>query len=89
MRVPKKKRSAKTLRRATRKAEAQRERDLLGPGLDERVMTSNFRTRQKFGAASEVRKIEITPEMRAQYEKKPRMPTPRAFFNIITSGVIN
>ena len=46
------------------------ERDLLGPGLDERVTTRNFRTRQKFGAASEVRKIEITPEMRAN-EKKP------------------
>lgn len=70
MRVPKKKRSAKTRRKATRKAEAQRERDLLGPGLDERVTTRNFRTRQKFGAASGVRKIEITPEMRAQYEKK-------------------
>ena len=71
MQIPRKKRSAKTRRRATRKAEAQRERDLLGPGLDERVTTRNFRTRQKFGAASQVRKIEITPEMRAKYEKKP------------------
>ena len=68
MRVLKKKRSAKTLRRATRKAQAQRERDLLGPGLDERVTTLNFRTRQKFGAASVVRKVEITAEMRAKYE---------------------
>lgn len=68
MQNPKKKRSAKTRRRATRKAEAQRERDLLGPSLDERVTTRNFRTRQKFGAASAVRKIEITAEMRAKYE---------------------
>lgn len=68
MRVLKKKRSAKTQRKATRKAEAQREKDLLGPGLDERVTTRNFRTRQKFGAASAVRKIEITPEIRAKYE---------------------
>jgi hypothetical protein len=68
MRVPKEKRSEKTRRKSTRKAEAQREKDLLGPGLDERVITRNFRTRQKFGAASAVRKIEVTPEMRAKYE---------------------
>lgn len=68
MRVPKEKRSDKTRRKSTRKAEVQREKDLLGPGLDERVITRNFRTRQKFGAASAVRKIEVTPEMRAKYE---------------------
>lgn len=41
--------------------------DELGPALDERVWTRNFRTRQKFGPASSVRRIEITDEIRAAY----------------------
>jgi len=70
MRVPKEKRGDKTRGKLIRKAEAQREKDLLGPGLDERVITRSFRTRQKFGAASKVRSIEITEEMRAKYENR-------------------
>ena len=42
--------------------------DELGPALNERVWTRNFRTRQKFGPASSVRRIEITDEIRAAYE---------------------
>lgn len=42
--------------------------DELGPALNERVWTRNFRTRQKFGPASSVRKIEITDEIRAAYK---------------------
>ena len=42
--------------------------DELGPALDERVWTRNFRTKQKFGPASSVRRIEITDEIRAAYQ---------------------
>ena len=42
--------------------------DELGPALNERVWTRNFRTRQKFGPASPVRRIEITDEIRAAYD---------------------
>ena len=42
--------------------------DELGPALNERVWTRNFRTKQKFGPASSVRRIEITDEIRAAYE---------------------
>ena len=42
--------------------------DELGPALNERVWTRNFRTKQKFGPASPVRRIEITDEIRAAYQ---------------------
>lgn len=40
--------------------------DELGPALNERVWTRNFRTKQKFGPASPVRRIEITKENRTR-----------------------
>ena len=68
--VVRKKTSAKTKRKSTRKQSAHSSKNLLGSALDERVTTGNFRTRQKFGAASDVRKVEITDEMRKLYENK-------------------
>ena len=77
MRVPKKKRSAKTRRRATRKAEAQRERDLLGPGLDERVTTEISGRDKNLVQLLESGKLRFTPEMRHNMKRKPECPIHR------------
>ncbi len=59
------------LRQRLRKRNQQRRRQeaLLGNELNERVYTSNFRTRQHFGAASPVRNIEVTEDLKNHYSK--------------------
>ena len=37
--------------------------------LEERVLTANFKTKQTFGPASKVRRIQITKELRGKYER--------------------
>lgn len=59
------------LRQRLRKRNQQRRRQeaLLGNKLNERVYTSNFRTRQHFGAASPVKYIEVTEDLKEHYTK--------------------
>lgn len=65
-----KKTSKKLIRKNKRRQKAQDSTSLLGSSSTERVYTDSFRTKQSFGAASEVKKIKITDELRAKYEKK-------------------
>jgi len=59
------------LRHKLRKRNQQRRRQeaLLGNKLNERVYTRNFRTRQHFGAASPVRNVEVTEDLKEHYTK--------------------
>ena len=55
--------------RLRKRNQKRRQEALLGNKLNERVYTSNFRTRQHFGAASHVRKIEVTEDLKNHYSK--------------------
>ena len=62
--------SKKLMKKSKRRQKKQDSSQLLGSSSTERVYTDSFKTKQSFGAASEVKKIEITDELRAKYEKR-------------------
>ena len=64
-----KKPSSKLVRKTKRKIQRRDNSTLLGSPLGEQVVTDSFRSRQKFGAASEVRRVEVTEEILAEYDK--------------------